>query len=571
MASSHQEESLLIRTDAGGLIGTGHVMRMIALAQAWQDRLLVDGKRLSVAGDESPVVFICARLPEALEKRLQDEGFEVVRIDAERGSAADVQATLRVVGSRFPVVGNRSSESDSNDSARDQLPNTEPGEPNTEHRALKTDHRARTTENRTWLVTDGYHFDCAYQKAIKAVGCSLLCVDDHGYCDRWCCDAILNQNLDAEKTFRYDNDVPEAKYLLGSSYCLLRREFLQTPTERKPWRQIKRLLVTLGGSDPENATGATLQLLDAACERSLSIRVLAGVDNPHLEQLNALESHHTIEVLTKVTDMPAQYAWADGILSAGGSTCWEWLHAGLPGAIVTIAENQLPIVQALTGARRAALPLGWFQEFDPDTLGPPLAVWLEAPESVTDQDATRKLIDGSGALRVTQELREEKFFLRPALPLDCQRVWEWMNDATVRQMSFQSDPIPWETHCRWWNAKVKDASTWLQMAENNQVGTFAVIRCERKEFSNEAIVSVALSPQSRGHGLGAKFIHRATLQFLNKSGLRKILAYTKEENQASIKAFQKAGYSPPEPAQVGKTKACVLTFELSNYFNSYGT
>ncbi len=563
---NHANVPLFIRADAGGATGTGHVMRMLALAQGWKDRFSVVGDQCSVdgslktgdrgqgTGKESSVVFICVRLPEALERRLRDEGFEVVRIDAEPGSEADVHATLAVIGDRLSVVGSRPFEDDFHESDRDQSPNTEHRKPTTDHRLPNTDH---------WLVTDGYHFDYAYQKAIKAAGLSLLCVDDHGYSERWCCDAILNQNLDAEQHMQYANDIAEAKYLLGADFCLLRKEFREKQTEKQAWGPIRNLLVTLGGSDPENATEAVLQLLNSACERPLTIRVLAGVDNPHLDQLKTFESHHSIQVLTRVTDMPSQYAWVDGIISAGGSTCWEWLHAGLPGAVVTIADNQLPIVRALTKTRRAALPLGWFQEFDAQVQGQSLAGWLEDPSSGADQDAAQLVIDGFGASRVAVELYKKPFFLRSASTADCKRVWEWMNDPTVRQMSFQSDPIPWETHVEWWNAKLRDPSTCLRIVENRQLGAFGVIRFDLKGNDGEAVVSVALSPNSRGRGLGTQVIQHATLQFLNITGLRKVLAYTKEENQASIHAFQKAGYSSPEPAQIGAIKACLLAFELS--------
>lgn len=314
-------KTLFIRADAGGATGTGHVMRMLALAQGWGDRFSVVGDRSAgdrkqASADTPSVVFICARLPEALEQRLQSEGFEVVRIEAEPGSKADVQATLAVVqGAGSWELGAESTEQGARSWKQGEFPSSISHMP---------------YSDKQWLVADGYHFDYAYQKAIKTTGLSLLCVDDYGYSDRWCCDAILNPNLDAEKRCRYDNNVPGAKYLLGSDYCLLRREFLRAPIKRRSWGRIERLLVTLGGSDPENATGATLRLLNAACERSLTIRVLGGVDNPNLEQLKAFESQHSIEVLTSVTDMPAQYAWAHGIISAGGSTCWEWIRAGLP-------------------------------------------------------------------------------------------------------------------------------------------------------------------------------------------------------------------------------------------------
>lgn len=57
---------LVIRADANPRIGTGHVMRCLALAQAWCD-----------AGGAA--TFVCAELPEALEQRLRGEGMEVVR------------------------------------------------------------------------------------------------------------------------------------------------------------------------------------------------------------------------------------------------------------------------------------------------------------------------------------------------------------------------------------------------------------------------------------------------------------------------------------------------------------
>jgi RimJ/RimL family protein N-acetyltransferase len=286
-------------------------------------------------------------------------------------------------------------------------------------------------------------------------------------------------------------------------------------------------------------------------------------DNPHVEALRAFQSQHDIEVIQNATNMPEQYAWADGVISAGGSTCWEWLYFDLPGAIITIADNQLPIVQALTENRKVALLLGWFWEFCAEVQGKALAGWIEAPNTVSDQNTGEELIDGFGASRVATELLEMPFFLRPALTTDCKRVWEWMNDKLVRQMSFQSDPIPWEVHREWWDWKISDSSTWLRIAENRQLGAFGVIRFEMKENTDEAVVSVALSPESRGHGLGVQVIHHATLQFLNQSGLSKVLAYTKEMNKASINAFQKAGYSSPEPTKIGVGKAFVLTFKLS--------
>ena len=56
---------LLIRADADSQSGSGHVMRGLALAQAWQD-----------AGGSA--ILAAARLPESLRERLQSEGVDVV-------------------------------------------------------------------------------------------------------------------------------------------------------------------------------------------------------------------------------------------------------------------------------------------------------------------------------------------------------------------------------------------------------------------------------------------------------------------------------------------------------------
>lgn len=340
--------TLLIRADAGGATGTGHVMRMIALAQGYLRR----GGR---------VVLASVNCPEKLAERVRSHNIEHYFINTKQpGHLNDAQLTTelaREVGAE-------------------------------------------------WLVVDGYHFDYDYQKYVKQAGLSLLCVDDYGYSNRWFCDVILNQNLDADLNFEYVSDLEDTQVLAGGRFCLLREEFLKEKAHPRSWGKIECLLVTLGGSDSDNATETVLHLLNQFASRSLLIRVLVGADNPHVERLRSIKSHHHMEVVQNITNMPEQYAWADAIISAGGSTCWEWLYCGLPGAIVTIADNQLPIVRALTEQRKAALSLGWFHEIHVNSSSSKLKSWLEAPSSITDRNVACNLVDGIGVERVCQMLSD---------------------------------------------------------------------------------------------------------------------------------------------------------------------
>lgn len=63
-------------------MGTGHVMRCIALGQAWQD-----------AGGEVHLITCCDST--AIRQRLDEEGFEVVELsEAYPESATDLEYTL---------------------------------------------------------------------------------------------------------------------------------------------------------------------------------------------------------------------------------------------------------------------------------------------------------------------------------------------------------------------------------------------------------------------------------------------------------------------------------------------
>jgi spore coat polysaccharide biosynthesis predicted glycosyltransferase SpsG len=75
---------LLIRADASTRIGTGHLMRCLALAQAWKD---------SGGG----VVFITDCESTGLLQRLSDEGFQIVTLERSYPDPADWEATSQAL------------------------------------------------------------------------------------------------------------------------------------------------------------------------------------------------------------------------------------------------------------------------------------------------------------------------------------------------------------------------------------------------------------------------------------------------------------------------------------------
>jgi UDP-2,4-diacetamido-2,4,6-trideoxy-beta-L-altropyranose hydrolase len=124
---------------------------------------------------------------------------------------------------------------------------------------------------------------------------------------------------------------------------------------------------------------------------------------------------------------------------------------------------------------------------------------------------------------------------------DCRLIWEWANDPNVRAVSFSSEPIQWEEHVKWFKLKVNDSRCLFYIAINNDDVAIGQLRYSIKD-NNEATISISIDPKFRGYGYGSKLIRTSSEEILNVSNISVIHAYIKEDNEASIRAFKKAGY-----------------------------
>jgi UDP-2,4-diacetamido-2,4,6-trideoxy-beta-L-altropyranose hydrolase len=291
---------LLIRADASVAIGTGHAMRCLALTQAWQDA----GGRVTFAMSESTP---------AIEERIRREGVGLVRIDGIPGSDIDHEQLI----------------------------------------ALARAHRP------SWVVVDGYEFGAAYQRALKNEQLKVVLIDDNGRSGTYAADVVLNQNMHAQECL-YKNRETYTRLLLGTKYAILRREFVSTPDCREISSIGCKLLVSMGGSDPDNVTCRVMEAMEQVEVADLQVVVVAGGSNPHLASVaeSVAKSSYSCRILNNVTDMPALISWADLAISAAGSVCWEYCALGLPAVLVAVAVNQIPNAEALHAAGAARLVAG---------------------------------------------------------------------------------------------------------------------------------------------------------------------------------------------------------------------
>jgi UDP-2,4-diacetamido-2,4,6-trideoxy-beta-L-altropyranose hydrolase len=481
--------NLLFRTDASVAIGTGHVMRCVALAQAWRD-----------AGGHA--IFAMAEATRAVEERLRSEGFEVARPGVRVASVADAEETARLA------------------------------------------HK----HNVSWVVVDGYEFGAEYQATLKSRGLKVLFIDDNGHAGRYSADLVLNQNAHASEAFYPTRDA-STRLLLGPRFAMLRREF----TSWRGWNRkipavARRVLVTMGGSDPDNVTERVVGAILA--EPSLNATVVVGGSNPHLPQLRELVAgaQQNVHLVENVLNMPELMTKSDVAISGAGTTSLEMCFLGLPVLLIVLADNQRPAAEELN-RRGAAINLGDGAEIRPSTLSPCLARLVSSQDTRKAMSQRgRELVDGHGAERVVRALRTSALQIRRATMADCKLLWELANDPTVRASAFSPASIPWEDHVAWFESKMQRATCHILIGEAQGAIAGQVRVDERPDGQGE--IDVSLSREFRGAGVGSRLIDLAVRELFASTGLSRIHAYILPQNTASQRAFENAGFQRAVEEQV---------------------
>jgi len=364
----------MFRTDASLLMGSGHLMRCLTLADAFK----AQGVQCH---------FISRAHPGHLMELIRQRGFSVTVLPLELSTQSattetaceDAKEPVHApwLGCDWQVDAQQTRE------ALDKL-------------------------NPEWLVVDHYALDQRWEVSLRPHYQKLLVIDD--LADRpHECDLLLDQNL-GRQPHDYINLIPATcKVLVGPQYALLRPEFAALrafSVQRRQKPVLKQVLITMGGVDQFNATGKVLQALKGCIlPQDCQISVVMGPKAPWLSQVQAQSKDMPwpTKVLVNISDMAQCMANSDLAIGAAGSTSWERCCLGLPTLLVVLADNQRFSAQALQEAK-AALLIGDVSDI---VFKLPLAInassspcWLQQMSAVLTS-----ITDGIGVEKVSKEMR----------------------------------------------------------------------------------------------------------------------------------------------------------------------
>lgn len=123
---------------------------------------------------------------------------------------------------------------------------------------------------------------------------------------------------------------------------------------------------------------------------------------------------------------------------------------------------------------------------------------------------------------------------------DIDLLYEWANDTVVRQNSFNSDKIPYDTHVKWFTKMMNDPSV-VQYILYDDIVPVGQVRLNIE--GDEAEISYSVSPEYRGKGYGRELLRM--IYGVVKGDYPKIstlVARVKPDNMKSKSLFEDLGY-----------------------------
>jgi len=398
------------------------------------------------------------------------------------------------------------------------------------------------------LVVDHYGWNADHEKLCRGWAKTILVIDDLANRPHDC-DVLVDQNL-GEKAQAHLKLVPHAcKLLVGPKYALVRRRFAEARSSslarRSNLDRIQRVLINFGLTDPFGMTQRASKTI-ANVGGHVEIDIVGSspaVDAGGLVG-RSIDLPDNIHVYPPTEDMPELMTLADVAVGAAGVSSWERCCLGLPGMVITVAENQEANACELERLG-AVIFLGIHDTTTIERLQREFRALMADPERLRSMSrAASQVCDGRGALRILMDAmpsglaRDGKSVrLRFADAEDANTVYLWQKDPRTRRFARNPNTPGYREHMEWFERKLHDADSYMMLILHEGMPA-GVLRLDRHRGSKEYEISILVSPEKYRTGLG-----KAALKFADRLWpSHELVAEVLESNVASRRLFQSAGF-----------------------------
>lgn len=262
------------------------------------------------------------------------------------------------------------------------------------------------------ILVDSYQVSEVYYRELKKLG-TVACLEDMG--QPYPVDLLINYNIYGEKLASgYEADVRNmpGQKLLGPSYMPLRKEFLEDISYMLRDR-VTDVMITTGGSDPCFAARAFADaLLANQTLQNAKIRyhIISGPFNSHANDLKELYGESANVVIHEnVKSMKEIMRQCDVVLTATGSTIYEVSALGIPMLVFYFAENQRQGAEEIN-KKTNVINCGDFSKEPEQVVDKAVQTLLRCVQEKEYRELLnrdeKQLVDGQGACRIAKALLE---------------------------------------------------------------------------------------------------------------------------------------------------------------------
>lgn len=188
------------------------------------------------------------------------------------------------------------------------------------------------------IFVDSYYVTDEYLSKLKEQTKTIYLDDINSFL--YPVDVLINYNIYA-KNYNYNDRYKNIKLLIGCEYVPLRKEFQeQHYTVRNKVQNI--LITTGGTDSFNMTTKLLDLLLNEKQYYNIIFHVVVGNFNVHVEELMNIELKHTnLKLYKNVKNISNLMKVCDLAIAAGGTTLYELAACGIPSISFSQADNQL--------------------------------------------------------------------------------------------------------------------------------------------------------------------------------------------------------------------------------------
>lgn len=180
------------------------------------------------------------------------------------------------------------------------------------------------------VINDRLENSYAYVNTLKKHGMKVITFEDIGKGASHS-DLVINAVYSQKKLV--DN------FYFGHHYFLLRDEFMLSPAIKTVNPSVASILLSFGGTDPNNYTQKVLDSIYPYCiEQGIKINIVAGIGYERYSTIKSYEQVNIYKNINRISDFMRQ---SDIIFSACGRTTYEIASLAVPSIVMAQNEREL--------------------------------------------------------------------------------------------------------------------------------------------------------------------------------------------------------------------------------------